>query len=129
MTDGPGRDAQPLANHRGLPPSVVVLRWIARVYLWAFKRLRVVDATRIPGFGPTILVANHTTSYDPVCLQVACKHRLIRFLQAREYYEERPVHFLYRWLQVGDTKMDQPLSSPVPPEIRHFVLCLETELI
>jgi 1-acyl-sn-glycerol-3-phosphate acyltransferase len=100
MVDGAGRKATSSNNRREMPPSVVVLRWIARDYLAIFKRFRIVNGDMIPGSGPVIFVANHTTSYDPVCLQVACKHRLIRFMQAREYYEQKPLNYLYRLLQV-----------------------------
>jgi len=83
-----------------LPLSVAILRWIASVYLTLFKKFRIVNSALIPPTGSVILVANHTTAYDPVCLQVACPYRFVRFMQAREYYEKRPFHFLFKWLQV-----------------------------
>jgi 1-acyl-sn-glycerol-3-phosphate acyltransferase len=83
-----------------LPLPVELLRKCGAVYLAVFKRFRVVDADRIPDRGAVILVANHTAVYDPVCLQVACKHRLIRFMEAREYYDVPVLHTLFRLLRV-----------------------------
>jgi 1-acyl-sn-glycerol-3-phosphate acyltransferase len=61
-----------------------------------FKNLKVVHAEYIPKTGPVIIVANHAAAYDPVCLQVACKDRLIRFMEAREYYDWVLLKPLYR---------------------------------
>jgi 1-acyl-sn-glycerol-3-phosphate acyltransferase len=83
-----------------LPFPVAFMRGWALLYLAVFKRLRVVHADHVPAEGPVILVANHTTAYDPVALQSACGHRLIRFMQAREYYDKKPLVYLYRYLQV-----------------------------
>jgi len=100
MVTSPGREASPSSNGRDLPASINLLRYVAKVYLALFKRFRIVGASQIPATGPVILVANHTAAYDPVCLQVACHRRLVRFMQAREYYEQRPVFYMLRWLQV-----------------------------
>jgi len=83
-----------------LPLHVELLRQLGSVYLAFFKRFRSIDADYIPRSGPVILVANHTAVYDPVCLQVACKHRLIRFMEAREYYDQAPLTPIYRALRV-----------------------------
>jgi 1-acyl-sn-glycerol-3-phosphate acyltransferase len=85
---------------RSLPLPFVLLRDIATQYLAIFKKFRVVGAEHIPDSGPLILVANHTTSYDPVCLQVACRERMIRFMEAREYYEQKPLTYIYRALRI-----------------------------
>src|SRR4029079_3184291 len=71
-----------------LPLGLKLLRNLALVYLALFKKFRSINANYIPRSGPVILVANHTAVYDPVCLQVACKYRFIRFLEAREYYDQ-----------------------------------------
>jgi 1-acyl-sn-glycerol-3-phosphate acyltransferase len=83
-----------------LPLALELLRKLAAVYLAFFKKFRSINADYIPSSGPVILVANHTAVYDPVCLQVACKYRPIRFLEAREYYDQVPLTMIYRALRV-----------------------------
>jgi len=83
-----------------LPLTLELLRKLAAVYLAFFKKFRSVNSDYIPRSGPVILVANHTAVYDPVCLQVACKYRPIRFLEAREYYNQAPLTTIYRALRV-----------------------------
>ena len=87
-------------KNSSFPLPFVVLRNIATQYLAVFKKFRVVGAGHIPSSGPLILVANHTTSYDPVCLQVACAERMIRFMEAREYYDQKPLTYIYRALKI-----------------------------
>jgi len=83
-----------------LPLPIELLRKLAVVYLAVFKQFHAIHADRIPDRGPLILVANHTAVYDPVCLQVACKHRLIRFMEAREYYNVPILHTLFHMMRV-----------------------------
>jgi 1-acyl-sn-glycerol-3-phosphate acyltransferase len=80
--------------------NVSLLRWIAVGYLYISKRFSIEHAERLPTTGPVIVVCNHVKAFDPVCLQVASRLRLIRFMQAREYYQLWPVHRLLRMLQV-----------------------------
>lgn len=87
-------------SNPALPLFLEVLRKVAVIYLALFKRFRSVNDQHIPESGPLILVANHTTVFDPICLQVACRNRWIRFMEAREYYERRPMYYLYRLLRV-----------------------------
>ena len=47
-----------------------------------------------------IFVANHTTGYDPLILQVSSKFRPIQFMMAKEYYEKKPLHWFYKALRV-----------------------------
>ena len=84
----------------GLPRRVELVRRIAFLYLTLFKKFRVLNVGHIPSSGPLIIVANHSAAYDPVCLQVACKNRLIRFMEAREYYDKMPMNLLYRMFRV-----------------------------
>jgi len=83
-----------------LPLPIELIRRIAAIYLAVFKHFRVVHADYVPKSGPLILVSNHSAVYDPVCLQVACKHRPIRFMEAREYYDVRVLRTIYRMLRV-----------------------------
>lgn len=84
------------ASTAGLPLTVQVLCRVAHGYLSLFKNIRIINAEHIPKAGPVIIVANHAAAYDPVCLQVACKDRLIRFMEAREYYDRILLKPLYR---------------------------------
>ena len=83
-----------------LPLPMKLLRRIASMYLVFFKRFKYFDTDHIPASGPVILVANHTAVYDPVCLQVACRNRFIRFMEAREYFDKAPLTPIYRALRV-----------------------------
>jgi 1-acyl-sn-glycerol-3-phosphate acyltransferase len=83
-----------------LPLPVAIARRFVMFYLAIFKRFSVGNAGRIPTSGPVIFVANHTTAYDPLCLQAASNRRLIQFMMAREYYEKKPLHYILRWLKV-----------------------------
>jgi len=87
-------------SNPSLPFFLEALRRMAVIYLAVFKRFHSVNDHHIPESGPLILVANHTSVFDPICLQVACRNRWIRFMEAREYYERRPMHYLYRLLRV-----------------------------
>jgi len=87
-------------KNRSFPLSFILLRNIATQYVTVFKRFRVVGAEHIPTDGPLILVANHTASFDPVCLQVGCRERMIRFMEAREYYDQKPLTYIYRALKI-----------------------------
>src|SRR6185503_17297737 len=82
-----------------LPLIVAIARRIVIFYLSIFKRFTVGNAGRIPASGPVIFVANHTTAYDPLCLQAASRRRLIQFMMAKEYYEMKPLNFVYKWLK------------------------------
>ncbi|HUO10039.1 MAG TPA: MFS transporter [Phycisphaerae bacterium] len=83
-------------RRQSLPtPASIMLRFV-RGYLSLVKHLEAGTAARIPTSGPTILVANHTTAYDPLVMQVTSKYRLIQFMMAKEYYEKKPFLYLYK---------------------------------
>jgi 1-acyl-sn-glycerol-3-phosphate acyltransferase len=79
--------------------------FIAHVRGLAFLHARLFFALRVccrqgdplPPDGPAIVVANHRSGVDPVVLSLATRRR-IRFLMAREYYEIRPLYWLFRAL-------------------------------
>jgi 1-acyl-sn-glycerol-3-phosphate acyltransferase len=83
-----------------LPVMAAIARRIVVFYLAIFKRFAVGNAARLPASGPVIFVANHTTAYDPLCLQAASKFRLIQFMMAKEYYELKPLNYIFKWLKV-----------------------------
>jgi 1-acyl-sn-glycerol-3-phosphate acyltransferase len=71
----------------------MVNRWFTR----AFHRLDVLSPCRLPKNGPAIIVCNHTSGLDPHLIQACCP-RLIRWMMAKEYYDQRSVNFLLREL-------------------------------
>ena len=83
-----------------LPLMVAIARRFVIFYLAIFKHFAVGNAGRIPVGGPVIFVANHSTAYDPLCLQAASNRRLIQFMMAKEYYEKKPIHYILKWLRV-----------------------------
>jgi len=87
-------------RRQSLPLPISIARRVAIFYLSIFKRFATGNAGRIPATGPVIFVANHTTAFDPLCLQAASKYRVIRFMMAKEYYEKKPLNYLLRYLQV-----------------------------
>ncbi|HEX2970688.1 MAG TPA: lysophospholipid acyltransferase family protein [Tepidisphaeraceae bacterium] len=80
--------------------ATTLVRHIARLYLALFKRFTLGNAPCIPPAGPVIFVANHTTGYDPVCLQVASRSRFIQFMMAKEYYLQKPLYWFYKSIKV-----------------------------
>ncbi len=87
-------------RRQSLPLAIAFARRIAIFYLGIFKHFDVGNAGRIPSTGPVILVSNHTTSYDPLCLAAASRFRAIQFMMAKEYYLKKPIHYFYKALKV-----------------------------
>lgn len=83
-----------------LPLAIAIARRIAMFYLGIFKHFDVANAGRIPSTGPVIFVSNHTTAYDPLCLAAASRFRAIQFMMAKEYYLKKPIHYLFKALNV-----------------------------
>ena len=57
---------------------------ICRNFCFNYHGLRVLAPSNLPPSGPAILVANHTSSLDPIILQATCP-RLITWMMAAEY--------------------------------------------
>ncbi|HVT82819.1 MAG TPA: MFS transporter [Phycisphaerae bacterium] len=83
-----------------LPLAIAIARRVVIFYLGIFKRFSTGNAGRIPLKGPVIFVSNHTTAFDPLCLQAASRHRPIQFMMAKEYYEKKPLNYFFKWLKV-----------------------------
>jgi 1-acyl-sn-glycerol-3-phosphate acyltransferase len=60
-----------------------VVRW------WG--RLQVVGQDLLPAKGPTILMANHDSAWDPVVVGVAVQHRQIRALAKASLWKTKPM--------------------------------------
>ena len=52
----------------------------------------------LPANGPALLVCNHISALDPLILQSACP-RLIRWMMAREYYDQPALRWFLRALE------------------------------
>lgn len=79
--------------------SVRAVARINRVFCRTWHRLTVLAPCRITASGPAILVCNHTSGLDPALLQSVCP-RIIIWMMAREYYDQRLLKWLYRRLQI-----------------------------
>jgi 1-acyl-sn-glycerol-3-phosphate acyltransferase len=81
------------------------LMWkINAAYARFYQHVEILAPCRIPPRGPAILVCNHISSLDPILIQSACR-RVIRWMVAREYYQQRGV----KWIldQVGAIPVDR----------------------
>jgi 1-acyl-sn-glycerol-3-phosphate acyltransferase len=102
----PARMAKEIAVYRRTEnhPVTRILQAANICFARVYHRVRVLSPCTIPKTGPAILVCNHISGLDPVLIQSAC-HRLIRWMVAREYYEQKGV----KWIldQVGAIPVDR----------------------
>ena len=71
-----------------------LLKAWAGLYTRAFHQTTIRQQFRLPATGPAILVCNHTSSIDPILLQ-AYAPRLIRWMMAKEYFQYKPMRFVF----------------------------------
>jgi len=69
-------------------PSIRLLMALNIVLARLYHRVKILTPCPLPPKGPAILVCNHLSSLDPVLIQSATG-RLIRWMMAREYYEQK----------------------------------------
>jgi 1-acyl-sn-glycerol-3-phosphate acyltransferase len=68
-----------------LPNRTANFLWrLCRLYVLVWHRLRWIGRSNVPGRGPVILAANHTTGLDPFLMQAACL-RLVRWVMLSSY--------------------------------------------
>ncbi len=79
-----------------LPLGVAIARRAASAYLSVWKSFKPGNACRIPTSGPVIFVSNHTAAFDPLVMQSASKRRHVRFMMAKEYYQQKPLVWFYK---------------------------------
>ncbi|HEY7087368.1 MAG TPA: lysophospholipid acyltransferase family protein [Tepidisphaeraceae bacterium] len=66
-----------------------------RAYVRGYHRLKVLTPCALPRTGPAILVCNHISGLDPALIQCTTR-RLIVWMMAREYYEQRGLTWFFR---------------------------------
>ena len=69
------------------------LRGLNACFCRVYHRLQVIRPSQLPRTGPAILVCNHISALDPVMIQ-ASSSRLIRWMMAREYYQQKSLKWL-----------------------------------
>ena len=93
-------EASPLEERWTARVAQAVNRPFARVY----HRIDVLAPPPIPRKGPAILVCNHVSGLDPMLIQSASR-RLVVWMMAREYYEIKPLRWLFK--QIGAIPVDR----------------------
>jgi len=83
--------------YQPLPLPEALVRRIVTGYMTVWHGFRRGNACLIPGKGPVIVAANHTSTLDPLALAVGSPRRMIRFLMAREYYKIPILRRFFRW--------------------------------
>jgi 1-acyl-sn-glycerol-3-phosphate acyltransferase len=79
-----------------MPWPAAVCRRIGSAFMSVWHNFTRLGACTIPGQGPVIVVANHSNAMDPIILLVSSPRRVIHFMMAKEYYEKKPLNYLYR---------------------------------
>lgn len=80
----------------------VVIRLLQAVtvcYARIYHQIIVHRPPHLPHRGPAILVCNHTSSLDPLLIQSVCP-RLIRWMMAKEYFDVKPMRWLFNTVGV-----------------------------
>jgi 1-acyl-sn-glycerol-3-phosphate acyltransferase len=74
------------------------------IFSRVYHNLEVLSPCNLPRHGPAILVCNHISGIDPMLIQSVCP-RVIRWMMAREYYEQRGL----KWMldQIGTIPVDR----------------------
>lgn len=70
-----------------------LLRGLNVFFCRIYHRVKVIRPSQLPRSGPAILVCNHISGLDPILIQ-ATSSRLIRWMMAREYYEQKSLKWL-----------------------------------
>jgi 1-acyl-sn-glycerol-3-phosphate acyltransferase len=76
-----------------------LLQGVAVCYARIYHQVIVHRPSHLPPRGPAILVCNHTSSLDPLLIQSVCP-RLIRWMMAKEYFEVKPMRWIFNTVGV-----------------------------
>jgi 1-acyl-sn-glycerol-3-phosphate acyltransferase len=63
-----------------------------------YHRVELIGQCTLPARGAAILVCNHVSGLDPLLIQSVCP-RMIVWMMAREYYEVRPLGWIFRTVE------------------------------
>jgi 1-acyl-sn-glycerol-3-phosphate acyltransferase len=72
-----------------------MLRAANALYARLYHKITIHIPCPIPRRGAAILISNHISGLDPVLIQACCP-RLIRWMMAREYFEQKPLDAIYK---------------------------------
>ncbi|HWE03234.1 MAG TPA: lysophospholipid acyltransferase family protein [Tepidisphaeraceae bacterium] len=78
--------------------SVRALGWANLAFTRLYHQLTIRRPSPLPRVGPAILVCNHVSGLDPLLLQSCCK-RLVIWMMAKEYYDIKPMGWIFRTVQ------------------------------
>ena len=81
----------------GLDIAFFSLRMVVGPVLTTAFRLKTTGAVHLPKSGPAILAANHASFLDPILISIPAK-RPVRFLVSNQFYRDRRLNALLRWL-------------------------------
>jgi 1-acyl-sn-glycerol-3-phosphate acyltransferase len=70
------------------------LQAINRIYCRGYHSIAVLTPCVLPRRGSAILVCNHISGLDPLLLQSVIP-RLVTWMMAREYYDQRPIRWVF----------------------------------
>jgi acyl-[acyl-carrier-protein]-phospholipid O-acyltransferase/long-chain-fatty-acid--[acyl-carrier-protein] ligase len=114
-----------------IPESV--LRLVVRVVVAFLYRIRVVGGENVPRQGPALLVSNHVSLMDGFLVGWAARHRRVRFMIWRPYYEHWALRGLFRALRTipidstGPRAMIQAIEAARAELQAGHVVCIFAE--
>jgi 1-acyl-sn-glycerol-3-phosphate acyltransferase len=90
--------------------NVRLLRGTLLALMRIFFRIEHEGGEHIPGDGPLLIVANHTTYFDPFWISVRI-YRAVRFMAWDRIFEIPLAGPIFRWLGAFPVSLDKPESS------------------
>ena len=97
-------------------PAAHVFWHLVRLYAFAYHRLEVLGKHHVPGNGPAVICANHTTALDPLLLQSQVT-RPIRWLMYTHYLF-KPLRPLWGAIEPVAMAKDKPATAQVRQIVR-----------
>ncbi len=91
-----------------------------RLYCRVWFGMRIRTPVTIPPEGPVVLVANHTSSIDPVLLIASVRHRPLGFMIAREFYDLPAFGRLIKMMECIPVNRDGQDTAATRAALRHL---------